>query len=156
MGYRLEINLTKINLTNSIANNVVDYVQQYEKKHMEVEFNTEDPIYVLGNEEKINRIIQNLMKNALNYSDGDVVIDIFIKDESIILSFKNPISDSNEINIDNLFDKFYVAEKSRGKSTGLGLSIVKLLTEQMNGKINAFLNENNIDIQIQLNPYINK
>lgn len=123
---------------------------------MEVEFNTEDPIYVLGNEEKINRIIQNLMKNALNYSDGDVVIDIFIKDESIILSFKNPISDSNEINIDNLFDKFYVAEKSRGKSTGLGLSIVKLLTEQMNGKINAFLNENNIDIQIQLNPYINK
>ena len=123
---------------------------------MEVEFNTEDPIYVLGNEEKINRIIQNLMKNALNYSDGDVVIDIFIKDESIILSFKNPISDSNEINIDNLFDKFYFAEKSRGKSTGLGLSIVKLLTEQMNGKINAFLNENNIDIQIQLNPYINK
>ena len=123
---------------------------------MEVELNTEDPIYVLGNEEKINRIIQNLMKNALNYSDGDVVIDIFIKDESIILSFKNPISDSNEINIDNLFDKFYVAEKSRGKSTGLGLSIVKLLTEQMNGKINAFLNENNIDIQIQLNPYINK
>lgn len=156
MGYRLEINLTKINLTNSIANNVVDYVQQFEKKHMEVELNTEDPIYVLGNEEKINRIIQNLMKNALNYSDGDVVIDIFIKDESIILSFKNPISDSNEINIDNLFDKFYVAEKSRGKSTGLGLSIVKLLTEQMNGKINAFLNENNIDIQIQLNPYINK
>ena len=152
----MEINLTKINLTNSIANNVVDYVQQFEKKHMEVEFNTEGPIYVLGNEEKINRIIQNLMKNALNYSDGDVVIDIFIKDESIILSFKNPISDSNEINIDNLFDKFYVAEKSRGKSTGLGLSIVKLLTEQMNGKINAFLNENNIDIQIQLNPYINK
>lgn len=48
MGYRLEINLTKINLTNSIANNVVDYVQQFEKKHMEVEFNTEDPIYVLG------------------------------------------------------------------------------------------------------------
>ena len=105
----MEINLTKINLTNSIANNVVDYVQQFEKKHMEVELNTEDPIYVLGNEEKINRIIQNLMKNALNYSDGDVVIDIFIKDESIILSFKNPISYSNEINIDNLFDKFYVA-----------------------------------------------
>ena len=91
----MEINLTKINLTNSIANNVVDYVQQFEKKHMEVELNTEDPIYVLGNEEKINRIIQNLMKNALNYSDGDVVIDIFIKDESIILSFKNPISVSS-------------------------------------------------------------
>ena len=146
----MEINLTKINLTNSIANNVVDYVQQFEKKHMEVEFNTEDPIYVLGNEEKINRIIQNLMKNALNYSDGDVVIDIFIKDESIILSFKNPISDSNEINIDNLFDKFYVAEKSRGKSTGLGLSISRILIEQMNGTISAQYENGKLRICIRL------
>lgn len=31
------------------------------------------------------------------------------------------------------------------------MSIVKLLTEQMNGEVNAFFNENNLDIQIELN-----
>lgn len=151
-----EVKFTKINLTNSVLNNIMDYVQQFEEKNIRVEFGKEEPVYVLGNEEKINRIIQNLIKNALNYSSGDVVIDIFFKDERVILSFKNPVFDINQIKVDSLFDKFYVAEKSRGKSTGLGLSIVKMLTEQMKGKANAFLKENNIDIQIELNRYINE
>ncbi len=50
---------------------------------------------------------------------------------------------------------YYIAEKSQSRSTGLGLSIVKLLTEQMNGEVNAFFYENNLDIQIELNRYIN-
>lgn len=50
---------------------------------------------------------------------------------------------------------YYIAEKSQSRSTGLGLSIIKLLTEQMNGEVNAFFYENNLDIQIELNRYIN-
>ncbi|WP_242863297.1 ATP-binding protein [Clostridium botulinum] len=50
---------------------------------------------------------------------------------------------------------YYIAEKSQSRYTGLGLFIVKLLTEQMNGEVNAFFYENNLDIQIELNRYIN-
>ncbi|WP_315970323.1 ATP-binding protein [Clostridium botulinum] len=112
-------------------------------------------MYIYGDEEKTKRIIQNLIKNCLIHSTGNIIVDIFNKDKSVILSFKNSILYTNEIYVENLFDKFYIAEKSQSRSTGLGVSIVKLLTEQMNGEVNAFFNENNLDIQIELNRYIN-
>ncbi|WP_353847739.1 ATP-binding protein [Clostridium sp. KI2] len=46
-----------------------------------------------------------------------------------------------------------MSDKSKNRSTGLGLSIVKLLIKQMKGELNAVLNENNLDIQIELNIY---
>ncbi|KON13301.1 histidine kinase [Clostridium botulinum] len=150
-----DVKLKKINLTNMVSNSIVDYIYHFEEKNLQVEFKVENPIYVYGDEEKTKRIIQNLIKNCLSHSSGNVIVDIFNKDKSVILSFKNPILDTNEIYVENLFDKFYIAEKSQSRSTGLGLSIVKLLTEQMNGEVNAFLNENNLDIQIELNRYIN-
>ena len=50
--------------------------------------------------------------------------------------FSNTASKLSEVQVERLFDRFYTVETAR-KSTGLGLSIAKILVEQMNGTITA-------------------
>lgn len=85
------------------------------------------------NKAALARIFSNILNNALKYSDGDLAITM--EDDGEII-FSNTASGLNEVQVGKLFDRFYSVENARN-STGLGLSIAKFLTEQMNGSIRA-------------------
>lgn len=85
------------------------------------------------NKATLSRIFANLINNAIKYSDGD--LEITLKETGEII-FSNTASDLSEVQVERLFDRFYTVETAR-KSTGLGLSIARILVEQMNGTITA-------------------
>lgn len=143
------LDIKKLNLTNIVTNNIVNYIYQFEEKDLSVNFNVEKPIYIYGDEKKINRIVQNLIKNCIIHSCGNIDVDIILAEKVVTLYFKNPIENHDSLNVNHLFDKFYIGDKSKNSSTGLGLSIVKLLAESMNAKAYAFLEDDILDIQIQ-------
>lgn len=78
------------------------------------------------------------------YSDGDLQI-VLSEDGSIL--FSNHASGLDEIETGKLFDRFYTVETAK-KSTGLGLSITKILTERMGGSIIADYVEGRLNIRI--------
>lgn len=148
-----EIQLKKINLTNMVSNMLVDYVYQFEEKNIEVIYSNEKPVYVNADEDCTKRIISNLIKNCICHSKGNLQVNI-IEEEMIKLSFKNPVEENVEINVENIFDRFYIADKSRNKgTTGLGLSIVKMLAQQMGGKVYANIKDNLLEIVVELTKY---
>ena len=61
---------------------------------------------------------------------------------AVVISFENPVSNAAAIDVKRLFDRFYTADKARSRTTGLGLSIVRLLAEQMGGSTSAELQGN--------------
>lgn len=85
----------------------------------------------------LKRIIQNLARNCIQHSEGDIEVKLLLMKDRVIISFKNPIKDAYNVDEEQLFDRFYTADKARSKSTGLGLAIVKLLAEQMGGSTEA-------------------
>lgn len=85
------------------------------------------------NKAALARIFSNILNNALKYSDGDLAITL--EDDGEVI-FSNTASGLNEVQVGKLFDRFYSVENARN-ATGLGLSIAKFLTEQMNGSIRA-------------------
>lgn len=93
------------------------------------------------------RIFNNIIDNAIKYSEGDLTISLF---ENGKIVFSNHTSDLNEIQIGKLFDRFYTVNTAR-KSTGLGLSIAKALIEKMDGNISADYSNNVLSIIIKLN-----
>lgn len=93
------------------------------------------------------RIFNNVIDNAIKYSEGDLTISLF---ENGKIVFSNHTSDLNEIQIGKLFDRFYTVNTAR-KSTGLGLSIAKALIEKMDGNISADYSNNVLSIIIKLN-----
>lgn len=96
------------------------------------------------NRAALSRVFSNLLNNAIKYSDGD--LEIYLTETGKIL-FINTATGLSEVQIGKLFDRFYTVEAGR-KSTGLGLSIAKILVEQMGGTITADYLEHRLSICI--------
>ncbi|MGN1320703.1 MAG: sensor histidine kinase, partial [Acutalibacteraceae bacterium] len=86
----------------------------------------------------LSRILNNIISNAAKYSNGDLFVSL--KEDGTI-EIKNTAVNLDEVQVSKLFDRFYTVSNGR-KSTGIGLSIAKHLTEQMGGKIEAYLKNN--------------
>lgn len=85
------------------------------------------------NRQALMRILSNLMDNAVKYSKNNLSITL-AQDGSVI--FGNQTDTLDELTAGRLFDRFFTVE-SGARSTGLGLSIAKTLTEEMGGSIKA-------------------
>lgn len=83
----------------------------------------------------LNRILSNIISNALKYSGGDLTVTL---EEDGRIRFSNTAPGLPPVVVGRLFDRFYTVESSRN-STGLGLSIARHLTQQMGGEITAQL-----------------
>lgn len=142
-------NIEKINLSNLITECLAESVGSFEQHNLTVHIKEAPTVFVLADREMTMRIIQNLIRNCIAYSDGDIRVQIYSKDNSGF-SFTNPVKNETELDTKRLFDRFYTADKARKHSTGLGLSIVRLLAERMGGCVSAELNENMLKISIIL------
>mgnify|MGYP000547259236 CR=1 FL=1 len=116
----------KFNISNMLINLITENAVALEKENILPEINLPDySIYVYSDKNMVERILQNLLTNAIKYSVGTIKITLMEKENNnIIFTIENPMSDSSEIDCNRLFDRFYTGDKSRHNgSTGLGLAV---------------------------------
>lgn len=139
--------------TETVINNVLEdcissYYAIFKEKGITPNINLcEQKIVRSVDKTALLRIFNNIIDNAIKYSEGDLTISLF---ENGKIVFSNHTSDLNEIQIGKLFDRYYTVNTAR-KSTGLGLSIAKALIEKMDGNISADYSNNVLSIIIKLN-----
>ena len=92
-----------------------------------------------------HRIFENILNNALKYSDGDLQITLSEQGEVV---FANHAAAMDEVQVGRLFDRFYTVENAR-TATGLGLAIAKQLTEQMGGSITAWYEDGMLYLKLR-------
>ena len=91
---------------------------------------------VMGNPDRVEQILIILMDNAKKYTaaGGSITISTELneKNDVVLVSVKDTGQGIHEYDIDHIFDRFYKADRARGKKgTGLGLSIAKELLNYM-------------------------
>ncbi|MED1068111.1 Sensor histidine kinase ResE [Bacillus paralicheniformis] len=151
-----EIDLERTNLNNLVAESLVAFIPILEENNLAVQFKETSPIYVLADKKMVKRIIQNLIRNCIQHSEGDIEVRLLLLKDRVMISFKNPIKDAYKVDEEQLFDRFYTGDRARNKSTGLGLAIVKLLAEQMCGSTEAIVKSESLDIRVSLPLYKNQ
>lgn len=106
---------------------------------------TEQPVIRRLDRGALSRILSNILSNALKYSGGDFSAAL---DSRGTVVFSNSAHGLDPVSAGKLFDRFYTVETGRG-STGLGLSIARLLTERMGGTIQAEYREGRLLIAVR-------
>ena len=145
--YILEVE--KLDINRIVTDCLIDKYSELKKLTPTVK--TENaPVWITGNTVACKRIIENLITNAIRYSNDYVEIVI---DANGIFTVKNTTSELKNIDINMLFQKFYTVDASRSNgNTGLGLYIVKELLNKIDGGIEEISYKNNI---LTISIYIN-
>lgn len=105
---------------------------------------TGQPVWRNLDRSAFQRVVGNLVSNALKYSDGDFRV---VLNDAGELICSNQARQLSQAQVARLFDRFYTVQTARG-STGLGLSIAKELTERMQGSIHAGYADGRLFIRI--------
>ena len=106
----------------------------FRQAHIEPDISLpESPVLCMVDRSALERVFGNILSNALKYSSGDLTVSLS-SDGSC--TFTNTAPGLDRIQVERLFDRFYTVDAAR-KSTGLGLSIARTLTEHMGGTLKA-------------------
>ncbi|MBQ8636184.1 HAMP domain-containing histidine kinase [bacterium] len=142
-----EITIEKINfeLSNEIDKIIKTFMPSALKKQIKLVNNVSQNFSVFADYVAMNRILANLISNAIENIDNNKEVKIYGKyeNENAIIIVEDNGKGINKENISTLFDKYTSFDKTeRKKTSGLGLFIVKDLVSKNGGNIEVESEEN--------------
>jgi signal transduction histidine kinase len=147
---KLKFDMKKININELIRLCIINNERNIKEKEITLKIDLQDEnCYVKADEDKIMQVVTNLLDNAIKYcgNNGIIKISTYRKGAKVFVQIYNngpKISDEEMIYI---WNRFYKSDKSRTNkvSTGLGLSIVRMILMQQGEEIWV---ENNTNIGV--------
>ena len=140
-----DLNYEKVNVGRVLEDTLISFYGAFEQKNITPNISLPDSVIIRSlDKSALSRIFGNIISNAVKYSDGDFSVTMTDAGE---ITFSNTASELSSVDVGKLFDRFYTVDSAR-KSTGLGLSIAKLLTERMGGCIAADYKGNTLSITL--------
>ena len=148
-------NMERFDIVDMISNYIKSAELLAKQKDVTVKFGSYDPIFVWGDEFKIEEVLQNYYSNALNHIDGDRIIEIKLSQENnhvrvSVFNTGKPIPDES---IGHIWEKFYKVDKARTREyggSGVGLSIVRAIMEGMHQAYGVKNYDNGVEFYFEL------
>ena len=132
------------NFSDLLKNSISSFYPLAKSKSITLKSDINDGIFCKLDAPKIRQAINNLLTNAIRYTDSGGTISIFLtpspKDNVVTLSISDTGIGIAEKDLPNIFERFYRTDKSRTRASGgmgIGLSVVKAVVEAHGGKIIA-------------------
>ena len=99
-----------------------------------------EPVYIIGNPDRVEQLLINLTENAIKYNKpgGSVTVQVFANENEANVTISDTGIGIAEEHLPRLFERFYRVDKGRSRQmggTGLGLAIVKHIVRSMDGEI---------------------
>lgn len=132
----------EINLNLMLEQIADDFYPTLKEMNKKINFTSDEKTILYADPDKLSRVFNNLIKNAVNYSKENTNIDISIlnKENQATVKITNKGKQIPKEKLDKIFEKFYRLDSSRTSKTGgsgLGLAIAKEIVELHGGRIYA-------------------
>ncbi|SHJ34485.1 two-component system, OmpR family, sensor histidine kinase VanS [Lutispora thermophila DSM 19022] len=149
------LNKEKINLLFMLQQMADEFYPMLTPQGKRISVNVPDGLTLWGDADKLARVFNNILKNAIAYSYENSVIDISAikQDENIFITFTNKGNPIPQAKLDTIFEKFYRLDSARSTNTGgagLGLAIAKEIVNVHNGTISVESNTENTKFIVKL------
>jgi signal transduction histidine kinase len=116
------------------------YAERADEKKIDLNID-HHPCKVIGDPGKVEQVIDNLISNALKYTNnGSVNLRYEESNELVTISVQDTGIGISDEHLNRLFDRFYRTDKARSRDkggTGLGLAVVKSILNAHNSDINV-------------------
>ena len=139
----LNLEIVRFDIVKLIQN-VFDLLEmKSDRKNIKLVFEDHDikPIYVNGDKDRIQQVVENLVVNSIKYGKQNGTTEVSIvnlSNKKVLIRFSDNGEGIERYNIPRLFERFYRVNKSGSRAeggSGLGLSIVKHIIEAHKEKI---------------------
>ncbi|KKQ35231.1 MAG: Two-component sensor histidine kinase [candidate division WS6 bacterium GW2011_GWA2_37_6] len=144
----IELKSEKVDFIDVVDDSLVAMRGKADKKGLDISFDKPSSAYVVADRERIQEIVDNIIDNAIKYTDkGSVKISMKPAKEYVELSIKDTGRGMSEVDLKNLGKKFYrsnnylESSKSSGMNivrpggTGLGLYVTFKLIKKLGGSV---------------------
>ncbi|WP_117161008.1 sensor histidine kinase KdpD [Paraliobacillus sp. X-1268] len=136
-----QLDSKRIHINEVCRKVIVGYHDTLIHKGFDVEIDIpKEPLYLYGDEDALIRILNNLLSNAIRYGQDGNFVSLKLYDDNELVTIE--VTDKGKgilhSDQDRIFERLYTVKDSKSEFTqgsGLGLTISKRLTEQMQGKL---------------------
>ena len=145
----------EINLNLMLEQIADDFYPTLKEMNKKINFTSDEKTILYADPDKLSRVFNNLIKNAISYSkeESEIVINLKKDNNNAIVEVINKWKQISKEKLSKIFEKFYRLDSARTSRTGrsgLGLAIAKDIVELHNGTIIAESNEEETTFRVTL------
>ena len=154
----INLNLESFNIVRLIQGMVKRFSLELQNKELKIIFNLPEYAYVEGDIMTLERVVQNLISNAIKYTPrgNEIIISVIESERMYLISIENKGITIPTKELDNVFAKFYRLDKSGDRtknSYGLGLATVKRILTLHNSHFSLNNGENSVIFSFTLKKH---
>jgi two-component system sensor histidine kinase VanS len=152
---KIVLNKEKINLLFMLQQLADEFYPMLTPQKKQVSVNVPEGLTLWGDGDKLARVFNNILKNAIAYSYENTVIDISAKQQNknMMITFTNRGNPIPQAKLETIFEKFYRLDSARSTNTGgagLGLAIAQEIVTAHEGTISVQSSSENTTFTVAL------
>lgn len=133
-----KLQMKQVALHELIQEKSLLFYEEFQQKQLQVHLDEIEEVYVLANEKALERIVVNIIQNALRYAKSYFTWVLIEEDKYVRLQAINDTTELSEEDVTSIFNRSYRKDQSRGNGQlGLGLHIVQQLLHKQGGEVAA-------------------
>jgi len=136
------VTLESINLSNLISDFVMEQYGWMQEREITPDFEISDGIVIESNLNYVMRITENLFSNAQKYTLKNLGVSVSKNESGVVFSVFNDTEESIDIDITRVFEPFYKPVSRNKSGSGLGLYVVKCLSDKLGIETKAEFDKN--------------
>ncbi len=151
----MELQYSRVNLTRLLEQLAFEFLPVFKEKNLRYTIHAQPDLFVKCDADKIQRVFDNLLRNAVYYcyDNTEITIRAVREGSRVRISFLNYGATISEEKIGRIFEQFYRLDSSRATNNGgagLGLAIAKKIVELHGGKITVHSEHETITFEVWL------
>ena len=142
-----EIKKDNICINDVLEDSIASFYSLFKEQNINPNIDIcKDKVIRLLNENNLKRIFENIISNAIKYSQQDFNVKMY---NNGTIEFSNKTDKLDKVSVEKIFNRYYTVQNAK-KSNGIGLSIAKQLVDLSGGKIEAIYRNNYLIIKVVL------
>ncbi len=138
----IALEYSRVNITRLLEQIIYEFKPMLDDRNLRCNLLAEPEMMVMCDGDKMQRVFDNLLRNAVNYSyeDSEICIEVRLQGSNKIIEFTNVGNTIPEDKLQRIFEQFFRIDQARTSKrggAGLGLAIAKEIVEAHEGEIRA-------------------